>query len=126
MFTRHEHWLKDAADVQPITDPMLAWKEQLSAKQQKMLEERTIPALFVVGLMTVLVPDILLEVRLRARDRRSARQAVQGGGTDAPPGSPIGGYGIPAGAGLPGVSANGTGEAERDASRPPPLPGIPF
>jgi hypothetical protein len=72
--TAHEHWLKDKVDVAPITGPLNAWIDQLPAKTLKRLEANLAPALFVVGLATVVGPDAVMEMRLRAQ--QNARSTV--------------------------------------------------
>jgi hypothetical protein len=74
--TAHEHWLKDKVDVTPITGPLNAWIDQLPAKTLKRLEANLAPALFVVGLATVVGPDAVMEMRLRAQ--QNARPTVPG------------------------------------------------
>jgi hypothetical protein len=74
--TAHEHWLKDKVDVAPITGPLNAWIDQLPAKTLKRLEANLAPALFVVGLATVVGPDAVMEMRLRAQ--QNARATVSG------------------------------------------------
>jgi hypothetical protein len=74
--TAHEHWLKDKVDVAPITGPLNAWIDQLPAKTLKKLEANLAPALFVVGLATVVGPDAVMEMRLRAHSQQNSRLAV--------------------------------------------------
>lgn len=73
--TAHEHWLKDKVDVQAITGPLNAWIDQLPAKTLKKLEQNLAPTLLVVGLATVVGPDLVLEARIRAANK-NARRAV--------------------------------------------------
>jgi hypothetical protein len=72
--TAHEHWLKDREDVMAITGPLNAWIDQLPSKTLKKLEKNLAPTLFVVGLATVVGPDVVLEMKLRAH--QNARPAV--------------------------------------------------
>ena len=81
--TGHEHWLKEREDVIPITDPLKAWIDTLPSKTLKKLESKLAPTLFVVGLATVVGPDAIAEVKLRAEEKRfrhfTAQQAQRGG-----------------------------------------------
>ena len=54
-------------DVMAITGPLNAWIDQLPAKTLKKLEANLAPALFVVGLATVVGPDVVLEMRIRGQ-----------------------------------------------------------
>ena len=74
--TAHEHWLKERADVMAITGPLNAWIDQLPAKTIKKLETNLAPALFVVGLATVVGPDVVMELRIR--NEQNARRTVSG------------------------------------------------
>lgn len=103
--TAHEHWLKERADVVAITGPLNAWIDQLPSKTLKRLEKNLAPCLLVVGVATVIGPDIVLEVRLRDQQNRteaalsrpqSVRYPPSGGPVYSPAGSPVG-------------STNGTG-----------------
>lgn len=88
--TAHEHWLKDKVDVAPITGPLNAWIDQLPAKTLKRLEANLAPALFVVGLATVVGPDAVMEMRLRAQ--QNTRATVSGPRRPQPPAhAPAGG-----------------------------------
>ena len=108
--TAHEHWLKERADVVAITGPLNAWIDQLPSKTLKRLEKNLAPALLVVGVATVVGPDIVLEMRLR--DTKRARFAVP----QSQPGSaPAGSFGYEA-AGGPVPAANGAGFAPRSGS----------
>jgi hypothetical protein len=101
--TAHEHWLKERDDVLPITGPLKAMVEQLPPKTLKKLEKNLAPAMVVVGIATVIGPDAVAEMRLRAEDKR-ARTAVS-----APPAGARAGQRLPAQPGVPaGVGgANG-------------------
>lgn len=126
VLTMHKHWLKDAEDVRPITDPINAWMDQLPAKQLKAFEEKICPILLGVGIATVLIPDIVLEAKIREGTRRTARAeaaayaspfAAEAHPYRAPEYPPPGGNGR--------YSGTGQSEDERDASRPPQIPGYP-
>jgi hypothetical protein len=78
--TAHEHWLKDKVDVQAITGPLNAWIDQLPAKTLKRLEQNLAPTLLVVGLATVVGPDLVLEARIRAANKNSRRAVPAPGG----------------------------------------------
>lgn len=126
--TGHAHWLKDKEDVKPITDPLNAWVETLPVKMLKNIEKNLCPVLLAIGLGTVIGPDLILEMKLRAQGRRNPLG----------PEGPIGGLRSPfADAGRPDVRPGGgtiTGngarsegrqsEIDRDPSYPPIIPGI--
>jgi hypothetical protein len=98
--TAHEHWLKERDDVIPITEPLKAWVDQLPAKTLKKLEANLAPTLFVVGLATVIGPDAIAEVRLRAEEKRfkyPVSRTQQYGGFKADYVPPAGGNGAGAG-----------------------------
>lgn len=99
--TGHEHWLKERDDVIPVTGPLKAWVDQLPSKTLKRLEKNLAPTLLVVGLATVLGPDLVVEMKLREQDKR-ARIALS-----APKGS--GFRPVPVAGGIPGPAypANG-------------------
>jgi hypothetical protein len=107
--TAHEHWLKEQPDVLPITGPLKAWIDQLPAKTLKRLEQNLAPTLLVVGIATVVGPDAVLEMRLRANEKRlkpavPAPPAGRNGQPVAAPG------GVPAAAnGAHGHAAGGDG-----------------
>lgn len=126
--TMHEHWLKDAPDVAPITEPICAWLDQLPARQLKAIEERIIPVLLAVGIAEVLIPDIVLEVKLRALHRRSARLEAEGQGSRGPF-APEGGPGLRPEYRHPTANGHGAegaaGPVGSDDSRPPRIPGFP-
>lgn len=69
--TAHEHWLKERADVMAITGPLNAWIDQLPSKTLKKLEKNLAPCLLVVGMATVVGPDLVLEMRIRDQQKRS-------------------------------------------------------
>jgi len=103
--TAHEHWLKEREDVMAITGPLNAWIDQLPAKTLKKVEKNLAPTLLVVGIATVIGPDAVLEMRLRAQSK-NARTPVSGTPTGprslgfAPADGPAGrgnGVGVPAG-----------------------------
>ncbi len=71
--TSHEHWLKDKVDVLAITGPLNAWIDQLPAKTLKRVEQNLAPCLLVVGLATVVGPDVVLEMRIRAANKNARR-----------------------------------------------------
>jgi len=118
--TGHEHWLKERDDVIPVTGPLNAWIDQLPAKTLKKLERNLAPTLFVVGLATVVGPDIVLEMRLRALAKNASRPI---------PRSPGQGQGAYPPAGRDAGPVNGAvpeagGEADRRWSIPAGSPGI--
>jgi hypothetical protein len=76
--TGHEHWLKEREHVLPITGPLKAWIDQLPSKTLKRVEEKLAPTLFVVGLVTVIGPDVVLEVKLRGQNTRNANAVRTG------------------------------------------------
>lgn len=69
--TAHEHWLKERADVMAITGPLNAWIDQLPSKTLKKLEKNLAPCLLVVGVATVVGPDLVLEMRIRDQQKRA-------------------------------------------------------
>ncbi len=86
--TSHEHWLKDRPEVVAITGPLNAWIDQLPAKTLKKLETNLAPCLFVVGLATVVGPDVVMEMRIRAAIKnahRSVSEPQGGPRRDLPP-----------------------------------------
>lgn len=91
--TGHEHWLKEHPEVVPITDPLNAYIDSLPAKTLKKLEKNLAPCLLVVGCATVVVPDVVLEMKIRAANK-SASQSVSGPRGSAPgiPVAPANGY----------------------------------
>ncbi len=103
--TAHEHWLKERQDVLAITGPLNAWIDQLPSKTLKQIEKNLAPALFVVGCATVVAPDVILEMRLRAEQNRPA-----------PPRPQSQRYEIPGGPTLYTV-AGGAGERNGNASQ---------
>jgi hypothetical protein len=130
VLTMHRHWLKDEQGVAPITEPIIAWMDQLPARQQKAIEEKIIPALLAVGVAEVLIPDIVLEVKLRnaTRHRRPLGEPPdsQGDAAVAAEGGP-GQYPEYGPAANPGGSlANGQSPSGDDDGRPPRIPGVPF
>lgn len=106
--TAHEHWLKDRVDVLPITEPLKAAVKQLPPKTLKKLEKNLAPAMVVAGLAIVVGPDVAVEMRLRAEDKR-ARAAVSQPPTGSRNGnSPVAAQpGVPAGVG--GANGRSTG-----------------
>ena len=130
VLTQHAHWLKDTERVAPITEPVIAWIDQLPARQQKAIEERIIPVLLAVGISEVLIPDIVLELRLRnaARYRRASGQSPdsQGDASVSAEGGPgvYPEYGPAANPG--GGLTNGQSPSGDDDGRPPRIPGVPF
>jgi hypothetical protein len=68
--TAHEHWLKDRDDVIPITGPLKAWVDQLPAKTLKQIEKNLAPLLFTTGCAIVVGPDLFMEMRIRAEEKR--------------------------------------------------------
>lgn len=126
VLTMHEHWLKDAEEVRPITDPLNAWMDRLPAKQLKAFEEKICPILLGVGLATVLVPDIVLEVKIRESIRRASRaEAGTDGSHIAPQAHPYRGPDLPGPGGNGQYGGGRESKDERDASRPPQIPGYP-
>jgi hypothetical protein len=126
LFTQHRHWMKDAEDVVPITDPINAYIDGLPAKTQKALEERIIPISLAGGLLEVLIPDIIMEMRIRANHRHIARSQAEGHarGYDIPTQESTG---DPATFGSQPGNGRGPSPADGDdLSRPPRLPGVPF
>ena len=130
VLTMHRHWLKDEQDVAPITEPIVAWLDQLPARQQKAIEEKIIPALLAVGVAEVLIPDIVLEIKIRnaARNRRTAGPSPdsQGDASVSAEGGPgvYPEYGPAANPG--GGLTNGQSPSGDDDGRPPRIPGVPF
>lgn len=127
VLTSHRHWLKDAEEVKPITEPINAWMDQLPAKQLKAFEERICPILLGVGLATVLVPDIVLEMKIRASNRHPARPEAEAGNGHyrSEAGSyPIFGRGYDGR--REGFQPSQPAADDGDGGRPPEIPGIPF
>ena len=88
--TGHEHWLKEREHVIPITGPLKAWVDQLPSKTLKRLEEKLAPTLLVVGLATVVGPDVIAEVKLRAYERSQAALSKPSRNRQVYPDSPTG------------------------------------
>src|SRR6266498_238247 len=111
--TAHEHWLKDREEVMAITGPLNAWIDQLPAKTLKKLERNLAPTLFVVGLATVVGPDAVLEMRLRAQHKSSRNAVPQSGQGRSPNSFPPSGMpeGASNGAGAPSGSSGGWGRS---------------
>jgi len=111
--TAHERWLKDREEVMAITGPLNAWIDQLPAKTLKKLERNLAPTLFVVGLATVVGPDAVLEMRLRAQHKSSRNAVPQSGQGRSPNSFPPSGMpeGASNGAGAPSGSSGGWGRS---------------
>ena len=82
--TAHEHWLKERDDVIPITGPLKAWVDQLDSKTLKRIEKSLAPTLFVVGCATVIGPDIMVEMKERAKSRLANAVSTPVGGFRQP------------------------------------------
>ncbi len=126
VLTKHAHWLKDAEEVKPITEPLNSWIDQLPVRQLKAVEANLCPILLGVGLATVLLPDIILEMRIRESHRRPVGEAPEGAGR---PLATQGGLtvvdGRPAPAGNGRTPSDGGSEDERHLGMPPAIPGVP-
>jgi hypothetical protein len=77
--TRHDHWLKDSGEVVPITAPLKAWVDQLDAKTLKKFEKNIAPLLLTMGCVTVIGPDIIVEMNERAKSRNPQNVPVADG-----------------------------------------------
>ena len=98
-----------------------------SRQRKEAIEERIIPVLLAVGIAEVLIPDIVLEFKLRARERHLARLQAETGGR---PVAPEGGFGLRPEYRDPTANGHGpggpAGAVSGDDSRPPQIPGVPF
>lgn len=112
--TQHEHWLKESGEVVPITAPLKAWVDQLDAKTLKKVEKNLAPLLLTMGCVTVIGPDIVVEMRERAKSRHF-NALSQPGKTSAY--NPAG-----AGAGRGTQPANGASRGDWTASIPANAP----
>lgn len=112
-----------------MTDPINAYiEENLTTKQVKALEAKVLPALIALGVAEVLIPDIVLEWRIRESARRAVRTQAQGGSPHL--------HTVAGGApGVPGAGdsqrngrygSGGGAQSESDLSYPPPIPGQHF
>jgi hypothetical protein len=132
--TQHEHWFQNADQVAPITDPLMSWIDTLPVKTVKQIEQGIWPLMLLIGLVLVLLPCILAEIKLRGREANLIRQARAAGAAglrivpgDVAPEAGAGpgfGYGIPAANGL--APPEGSGQGADDIGRPPRLPGVPY
>ena len=130
--TQHEHWFQTPEQVAPITDPLMSWIDTLPVKTVKQIEQGIWPVMLIIGLVLVLLPCILAEIKLRGREAnlvRQARAASAAGlriipGTQPSPGGfdTVPGYGDALSNGFASGEAEGAGPA--DDGRPPRLPGV--
>jgi hypothetical protein len=97
--TQHEHWLKEASEVRPMTGPLARYINGLPKSTKAALMKRLNPALFCVGAATIVGPDLITEIKLRkyeayiraqAEGRAEGPRVGQAGGVPAGGGSPIG------------------------------------